>query len=101
MPFVCDCAVDLSGWRQRLEGGGGEGESEEGRKGGGGGDSGVDSDSEKEPGKTGEQGYLPVSLVCMVCGPAGKRQAEVEGSDAAKVQSDSTGIVTIGMVGRS
>ncbi|CAI8039056.1 Guanine nucleotide-binding protein-like 1 [Geodia barretti] len=76
--------VDLSGWRQRLEGGGGGGEGGEGRKGGGGGDSGVDntdSDSEKESGKT------------------GKRQAEVEENDAAKVQSDSTGIVTIGMVG--
>ena len=52
-------AVDLSGWRQRLEGGG-EGEVGEGRKGGGGGDSGVDntdSDSDREPGETGTHAF--------------------------------------------
>ena len=66
---LCHCAVDLSGWRQRLEGGGGGGEGGEGRKGGGGGDSGVDntdSDSEKESGKTGVPGDLPVPLVSFV-----------------------------------
>ena len=59
--FSFDTAVDLSSWRQRLEGGGREGEGAEGRKGGGGGgggggDSGVDdseSNSDKEPGEPG------------------------------------------------